>query len=276
MTITALASLLPILVIAAAVLFIVLERLFPYDKGQPFFREGFFADLVFYALLQSYVLSLIISAIVYWIDAQTGLSRLRLLEGVPLWAQTLIFLITHDFYIYWFHRWQHHNKVLWRLHEAHHSVRQVDWIAGMRSHSLEILINQTIEFAPIVLLGAPPEMILIKGAIDGIWGMWIHSNIDVKSGVLQLIINGPEMHRWHHSCDIKEGGINFSTKLAIWDWLFGTAYLPKEKPSGYGITDTHYPLSITDGPLYIRFWEDTKSYIRQHLYAFRPLSESAA
>jgi hypothetical protein len=38
----------------------------------------------------------------------------------------------------------------------------VDWLSGARSHALEILINQTIEFAPIVLLGAAPEVALIK------------------------------------------------------------------------------------------------------------------
>jgi hypothetical protein len=30
--------------------------------------------------------------------------------------------------------------------------------------------------------------------------------------------------------------VNFSTKLAIWDWLFGTAHLPAgKKPAGYGL-----------------------------------------
>ncbi len=271
MTIQTLAIVLPILVIAAALLFILLERIFPYDKGQPFFREGFFSDLILYALLQSYVLSLVIGAFIYWIDAQTGLSRLRLVGEWSVWAQVVFFVVTHDFYIYWFHRWQHRHKVLWRLHEAHHSAKQVDWIAGMRSHSLEILINQTIEFAPIILLGASPEVVLIKGAIDGIWGMWIHSNINVKTGALQFVINGPEMHRWHHAKEIKEGGLNYSTKLAIWDWLFGTAYLPKEKPSGYGIADEQYPLSVIEAPWHVRLWCDAKSYIQQHLYAFRPL-----
>ena len=144
MDIQTLAIILPMVVIAAALLFILLERIFPYDEGQPFLREGFFSDLIFYALLQSYVLSLVIGAFIYWIDAQTGLSRLRLVGEWPLWAQIVFFVVTHDFYIYWFHRWQHRHSVLWRLHEAHHSAKQVDWIAGMRSHSLEILINQTI------------------------------------------------------------------------------------------------------------------------------------
>ena len=60
------------------------------------------------------------------------------------------------------------------------------------------------------------------------------------------------MHRWHHARDYLEGGRNFGTKLAIWDWLFGTAYRPAAKPDGYGL-DTRFP----------------RGYVAQHLYAFR-------
>jgi sterol desaturase/sphingolipid hydroxylase (fatty acid hydroxylase superfamily) len=111
-----LAVVLPILIVAAALLFILLERIFPYDKGQPFFREGFFSDVMLYAIAQSYVLSLVIGAFIDWVDSQTGLSRLRLVGDWPIWAQVTFFLVTHDLYIYWFHRLQHHHKVLWRLH----------------------------------------------------------------------------------------------------------------------------------------------------------------
>jgi sterol desaturase/sphingolipid hydroxylase (fatty acid hydroxylase superfamily) len=139
----------------------------------------------------------------------------HVLKDWPRWAQILLFLVTHDFYIYCFHRMQHRFPVLWRLHEAHHSVENVDWLAGSRSHALEILINQTIEFAPIVLLGAPPEMAPIKATLDAIWGMYIHSNINVREGALQYVINGPEAHRWHHSVAFTGYGFNYSTKLAI-------------------------------------------------------------
>lgn len=245
-------------VVGGAGILIVLERLFPYTKGQKFFREGFFNDFVLYTLVQSYVLGIVISYIIEFIDSTTGLSRLHLVSGWPMWSQVLFFLVTHDLYIYWFHRLQHRSKYLWRVHEAHHSVRDVDWLAGSRSHSMEILINQTVEFAPIVLLGAAPQVAIMKGAIDALWGMYIHSNIDVRSGPLQYVINGPEMHRWHHAADEEAHNKNFSTKLAVWDWLFGTAYFPRRrKPTGYGLSDDKYP----------------SSYIRQHTYAFRSFDE---
>ncbi|OGU66167.1 MAG: fatty acid hydroxylase, partial [Ignavibacteria bacterium RBG_16_36_9] len=184
----------------AAVFFIIAERIWPYTKGQKVLREGFFDDLALYTIAQSYILGILIfTYIINFIDASTGLSRLQLFRDVPIWIQLIFFLVTHDLYIYWMHRWQHKNKYLWRIHEAHHSPKKVDWLSGSRSHALEILINQTIEFLPIILLGSPPEVIAYKGVISAVWGMYIHSNLNVRTSKLQKIINGPEMHRWHHS-----------------------------------------------------------------------------
>lgn len=247
----------PVIIVSAALLFAALERRYPYDP-QPLLREGFWTDLIGYGLVQSYLLGLLISQLIQWIDASTGLSRLQLVAGWPVWVQLSFFFVIHDFYIYWFHRLQHSSRVLWRTHEAHHSVKDVDWLAGTRSHALEILINQSVEFAPIVLLGAAPEVALMKASLDAVWGQYIHSNLDVRMGWLQKILNGPEMHRWHHASDLIPPGKNFSTKLAVWDWVFGTAYLPETKPTGYGLFgDEPFP----------------PGYLRQQLYAFRPLAK---
>ncbi len=241
-----------IIIISSALLFIILERIFPYNKGQIIIRDGFWDDLALYTIAQSYILSIVIFLfIINFIDTETGLSRLQLFANIPIWIQLIFFTITHDFYIYWMHRWQHKNKWLWKIHEAHHSPVKVDWLSGSRSHAIEILINQTIEFAPIILLGSPPEVIAYKGVISAVWGMYIHSNVNVKTGKLQLLINGPEMHRWHHSTD-KGRNRNFATKLAIWDWLFGTSYLPGVNAQSYGLK-TYFP----------------DNYFSQFIYAFK-------
>lgn len=280
----------PVLIIAASQVLIALERRFPYDRGQRLFRKGWFNDFFFYALAQSYVLGLVIFGFIAWLDARAG-ARFRLLAGWPLWAQVLAFLISHDLYIYLFHRLQHRVPFLWRLHEAHHSVQNVDWLAGARSHVLEIIINQTIEFAPIVLFGAPPEMVQIKGTIDAVWGMWIHANVDVRSGRLQYVINGPEAHRWHHSTDYTGYGFNYGTKFAFWDWIFGTMVLPDRKPPGYGVTDVAFPEELPAGDEFSdraavgSSWAprslggalalvatEAQNYLAQQLFAFRPFA----
>lgn len=245
-------------VVAAGVGFMLLERRFPYNKGQLAFRKGFWIDIVLYCVVQSYVLGVIIGRVIHALQAH---AQVTLVGHWPLVCQLALFLVTHDLYIYLFHRTQHAVPLLWRLHEAHHSAADVDWLSGVRSHALEILVNQTVEFAPIVLLGAAPAVAVLKGAISAIWGMFIHANLDVRLGPLQYVFNGPEMHRWHHATDPAARNKNFATKFAWWDWLFGTAYFPDRgarKAERYGLAGIEYPERF---PL---------DYFVQQAYAFRP------
>jgi sterol desaturase/sphingolipid hydroxylase (fatty acid hydroxylase superfamily) len=39
---------------------------------------------------------------------------------------------------------------------------------------------------------------------------------------LRWIIVTPDLHRTHHSCDMREGNSNFGQVFTIWDRLFGT------------------------------------------------------
>jgi sterol desaturase/sphingolipid hydroxylase (fatty acid hydroxylase superfamily) len=242
----------PLLIVLAACILIALERLWPFERGQPLLRAGFFDDLVLYTLAQSYLVGLPIAALIAWLDRVTGASTYGVVAPLAVWQQLALFVITHDLYIYAFPRAQHRFPLLWRLHEAHHSSKALDWLAGSRSHALEIVINQTVEFLPMVLLGARPEVVLMKGVVDAAWGMFIHANLDVRLGVLGFVVNGPEQHRWHHAREYRGDGVNFGTKLAVWDHLFGTAYRTNDKPPGYGL-DEAYP----------------EGYWRQTLHAFR-------
>jgi len=216
---------------------VTLERFFPYTKGYKFFREGFWLDFFWYTVFQSYFLKILIfDYIIAPAKTSLGLADSGYISNWPIWALVLLFLVTHDFYIYWFHRLQHNTKIFWRTHEAHHSVKTVDWLAGSRSHAIEIIINQTIEFAPIVFLldvKTAAIVVPIKALLDATWGMWIHANIDVHSGKLQYFINGPEMHQWHHADHREVFYCNYATKFAFWDWIFGTAFLPGLNPFKY-------------------------------------------
>jgi sterol desaturase/sphingolipid hydroxylase (fatty acid hydroxylase superfamily) len=219
-----------------ALMMVALERRFPYRAGQRLFRKAIWTDFAWYnitfALLMGWVVH---TAVIPLLDNHTSLRSWGTLTNLPIWGQVLISLFSHDLFIYIFHRTMHRSKYLWRIHEAHHSPVEVDWAGGNRSHVIESIITGTAEFAPIALFMSP-EVALYKGVIDAWWGMWIHANIDVRAGFLNYFINGPELHRWHHSKDVYD--VNFGTKFSFWDWIFGTAYWPKgTKPTRYGIDD---------------------------------------
>ena len=238
-----------------ACILVVLERLFPYQKGYRVFREEFWSDLFLYTFAQSYLLSIVIAYLIKWIDAMTGISRAGLVSDWSFGAQLVFFFVIHDFWQYWFHRLEHRTKIFWRIHEAGHAPMHVDWLAGSRSHALEILIAQSFEFAPIFLLGATPEIAIVKGMIDAIWGMFNHSNINVRMGPILYMFNGPELHRFHHDLDAPPGGANLATKISLWDHLFGTAYYPKNKLPRYGLQEN------------IRF--PYGNYLKQLVFVFR-------
>jgi sterol desaturase/sphingolipid hydroxylase (fatty acid hydroxylase superfamily) len=49
--------------------------------------------------------------------------------------------------------------------------------------------------------------------------------------LLSYLFNSPEMHIWHHAKHLPKDrpmGVNFGLTLAIWDYLFGTHYIPYE------------------------------------------------
>lgn len=249
------------ILVAWIVLIMTWERVAPYRKGLPLFRDGFWVDLVWYTIIQSYLLKILIfDYIIAPLQQRLDWSDWQFVSHWPVWVQVIFFLVAHDFYIYLFHRWQHANKWLWRTHEAHHSNKEVDFLAGSRSHTVEIIINQTIEFAPIVLLGADPAVLPIKALLDAMFGMFIHGNIRVNLGPLRYIINTPHLHMWHHANFQEVFHANFSTKFAFYDYLFGTAYdpdhTPGDKPENWGL-----------------YYDYPKDYFLQHAFALKRFDE---
>ncbi len=244
------------------VIFIIFwERIDPYRKGLPFFRDGFWVDFVWYTLIQSYFLKILIfNYIIPVIQNALHWHGFAFFRSWNIAEQVLFFVVTHDLYIYLFHRLQHANKVLWRTHEAHHSGKEVDFLAGSRSHAVEIIINQTIEFAPIVILGAHPEVIPIKALLDAMFGMFIHANINVKFGKLKYFLNSPELHLWHHANYREVFHANFSTKFSMWDYLFGTVYDPGKKP-GDGCDNWGL------------YYDYPKDYFLQHAFSVKRFDE---
>lgn len=244
------------------VIFIIAwERISPYRKGLPFFREGFWIDLVWYTIIQSYFLKILIfDYIIGPLQHHFNWSYFQFVKDWPLALQVFFFVVIHDLYIYLFHRFQHSNKFFWRTHEAHHSGKEVDFLAGSRSHVVEIIINQTIEFAPIILLGAAPEVVPIKALIDAMFGMFIHANVNVRMGKLKYFFNSPELHLWHHANYQEVFHANFGTKLSVWDYLFKTVYnpghAPGDKPENWGL-GYDYP----------------KDYFLQHAFSVKRFDE---
>jgi ornithine lipid hydroxylase len=144
-------------------------------------------------------------------------------------VQVFLLLVVKDFFRYWFHRWMHEVPFLWRLHCVHHGVTRLYWFNGTRSHPLEGMVEGLLFAIPLAFVQAPIEVIFVSELLGRTIGRFQHTNIDVKLGFLDYIFSTPRNHRWHHSRSANEGDSNYGGDVIIWDHLFGTFYMPKDR-----------------------------------------------
>ncbi|MBS1796646.1 MAG: sterol desaturase family protein [Acidobacteria bacterium] len=222
-----------------------LERLFALRREQKIFRAGWRTDVVHFLVDRflidagSAVLILILMVFWHWIvspDFQAGVA------AQPFLLQFFEAVLVVDIIGYFYHRWTHTSPFLWKIHSVHHSPTQMDWLAGARIHPLDQIFHRAVTFVPLYALGFTKETFgayLVFGAIQA---LFIHSNVRFRFGFLRWIVATPEYHHWHHSRDPEAQNKNFAGQLPFLDWIFGTAYLPKNKrPQAYGISEPMPP-----------------------------------
>lgn len=141
----------------------------------------------------------------------------------PFWAQALLGLALVDLGLYVVHRASHGLGWLWRLHAIHHSPRRVYWINGQRRH----LVHELLEGAPGLLVlfvaGAPAAVYATAIAIVTLHLFLQHANIDYKLGSLRRVLAGAEIHRWHHQRRWQDVQGNYAALFAVWDHMFGSS-----------------------------------------------------
>ncbi len=232
---------------AVATVFILLhETFFPAREdwrplGTEVANDGLFLALV-QVTLPLLLRALALIAIV-WIAATEDAP----LAGIwptdaPILVQVLLMVAIAEFFRYWIHRALHTYGPLWRLHAVHHASTKLYTINVGRFHPLDKTLQFLGDTLPFLLLGVAPEVFATYFVLYAINGFYQHSNADVRLGPLNWLIAGPELHRWHHSADLAEAQSNYGNNLIIWDTVFGTRFLPKDRRLGrIGIGNPHWP-----------------------------------
>lgn len=141
------------------------------------------------------------------------------------WAAIVPSVILLDLAIYLQHVMFHAVPALWRIHRMHHADLDFDVTTGLRFHPVEIVISMLIKIATVVVIGPPPQAVLIFEVLLNGTSMFNHSNVRMPVGidrVLRWIVVTPDMHRVHHSIERVETNSNFGFNLPWWDRLLGT------------------------------------------------------
>ena len=102
-----------------------------------------------------------------------------------------------------------------------------------------------LDTLPFILIGVSEQVVMLYFVFYAINGFFQHSNVDAKYGVLNYVVSGAELHRWHHSKLIEESNRNYGNNLIVWDLVFGSWFLPKNRRvAELGLINRSYPLEF--------------------------------
>lgn len=226
----------------------VLERIHPLNPDWNRYLNDVRPDVgsfVLVALGLESCLKALSPLLATWMVLALNLPSARLLPAMPLWLETIGFILFVEFAKYWFHRLSHTRDSLWPLHSVHHSVKRMHLLNGFRIHPLYHFITYVLGVLPCVLIGVKAESLIIHGVVLAIAATFQHANVKLRYGFLNYIFSTNELHRWHHSIIISEGNNNFGAILSLYDVIFGTHYLRNDPgPIELGIDREHlYPMN---------------------------------
>lgn len=139
---------------------------------------------------------------------------------------------------YWMHRWSHLVRWMWATHAVHHSAEEFTLPAAIRLGWTNVFSGAWLVFAPLMLMGFPPVMIVLLLAANLKYQFLLHTELVGKLGPIEWIFNTPAHHRVHHASNAAYLDKNFGGVLIIFDRLFGT--FAAERPSDkivYGLVE---------------------------------------
>ncbi|PWL39612.1 sterol desaturase [Flagellimonas aquimarina] len=213
-----------------------LEIIFPWRKDQSIFRKDFWLD-GFYMFFNFFIFAIVISGVYKMLELLLGTigvtaNSVAIIDfsNWPIWSQLLIFFIILDFVQWFTHVLLHKFPFLWRFHQVHHSVKEMGFAAHLRYHWMENIFYKPLKTFGVMILGGfePEQAYIVHFAAIAI-GHLNHANIKLTYGPLKYLLNNPVMHLYHHSYILPKGkfGVNFGISLSLWDYLFGTNYIPE-------------------------------------------------
>jgi len=167
-------------------------------------------------------------------------------------AYSVAYFVCLDFGRFLAHSALHQVPLLWEFHKVHHSAEVLTPITSGRLHPIDLFVMGAGEAMGIAVatglffyLGAGEVTIytalglhvalMVYNAI----GNLRHSHVWLSYGPLNYIFISPAQHQIHHSRLPKHFDRNCGLGLAIWDWMFGTLYVPKGRET--------FPMGLGDG-----------------------------
>ena len=220
--------------VACLLVLLGFERVLPYRREWSIRGDGeIWRDLghgVLYTSLGGNVAQLAVLS-----GLPAVLSRLGFAAGLGIWpssspllVQIVTVVVLGDLLEYWYHRLAHTVSWLWPLHAIHHTPIRLHALKGPRHHVVYFVGRGVLVWAPLLLIGVPPQLVTWQFASVVLVGSLAHANIAFRiPAFVHRVLVTPEVHRIHHSIEASQGNSNYSTVLPLWDLLFGSYIDPR-------------------------------------------------
>jgi len=241
-----------LVVVATGFLFWLAEWLMPYrqewNRPQGDVANDLISGTIAYVIMPIFLKPFFIALLAggtVWLATQYGGSLWP--SDWPLLAQLVLMLLLGDAGRYWGHRLAHEIPFLWRFHAVHHSATRLWWWNATRQHPVDKVWFTFTEMLFPVLLGADGIVLSMYLGVTAVCGFSQHCNINIKLGILYWFFNVVDLHRWHHSTNVKESNNNYGNNLIVYDRLFGTYFHPERQGDennrlgAIGLINPNYP-----------------------------------
>jgi sterol desaturase/sphingolipid hydroxylase (fatty acid hydroxylase superfamily) len=230
-------------------IFYFIERIMGARRRPGFFRSGMLTDAAYFFTIELFKQAsrflLIAPLIVLVVAGVTTSEELKAQQyrgfgpvaAQPLWLQAIEIYLLADFMGYWLHR-LFHTGAWWPFHAVHHSSEELDWLSSVRVHPVNEAVNNIAPVVPLLFLGFNPTVTAGVAGFLTFYAIFLHADVDWDFGPLRSVIATPVFHRWHHSKDSAAIDKNFAGLLPVWDILFGTYYMPRDRmPCDFGVPE---------------------------------------
>lgn len=127
-----------------------------------------------------------------------------------------------DFFLWIQHVISHKFKILWKLHEVHHSDEYLDFTSALRFHPIELVLSYFYKLIVIMIFNISIEAFLFSEMIIAVFALFNHSNLKLTKKLDKIISSvfvTPNFHQVHHSNKSQEMNNNFGTIFVFWDKL---------------------------------------------------------
>jgi sterol desaturase/sphingolipid hydroxylase (fatty acid hydroxylase superfamily) len=229
-----------------------LERLRPVDPARVTWRQSP-TDVVYFLLgpLIQVLSRLCTGLVMIGLASLAGYPFEEVRHGFgpvmkqPGWLILLEMALILELTAYWTHRLSHTVPWLWRFHSIHHSSKRLSWLSAVRSHPLNNLYIYLTDIIPLFVLGFPLDALTVLFPFIAFNAMLTHTNLNITLRPISYLITTPVYHRFHHTLSDQGGHKNFAAGCPFFDKIFGTYYLPRERPLVFGVDEDDVPESFT-------------------------------